>query len=74
MINTNGIKIAEDEEFVKRLSTYQPNFEIYLQFDSFNPEFLRKLRSADLTKIRMKAIENLNKYNISTTLVVVVEK
>lgn len=74
MVNTNGIKIAEDEEFVKKLSSYQPNFEIYLQFDSFNPEYLRKLRWADLTKIRMKAIENLNKYNISTTLVVVVEK
>jgi uncharacterized radical SAM superfamily Fe-S cluster-containing enzyme len=74
MVNTNGIKIAEDEAFVKRLATYQPNFEIYLQFDSFDSDYLRKLRWADLTKIRMKAIENLNKYNVSTTLVVVVEK
>lgn len=27
-----------------------------------------------MTSIRMKALENLNKYNISTTLVVVVKK
>ncbi len=74
MVNTNGIKIAEDESFAKRLATYQPNFEIYLQFDSFDSDYLKKLRWADLTKIRMKAIENLNKYNVSTTLVVVVEK
>ncbi len=74
MVNTNGIKIAEDESFAKRLANYQPNFEIYLQFDSFNSDYLKKLRGADLTKIRMKAIENLNKYNISTTLVIVVEK
>ncbi len=74
MVNTNGIKIAEDELFAKQLATYQPNFEVYLQFDSFDSDYLRKLRGADLTKIRMKAIENLNKYNVSTTLVVVVEK
>ena len=44
MVNTNGIKIAEDESFAKRLASYQPNFEIYLQFDSFQSEYLRKIR------------------------------
>jgi uncharacterized radical SAM superfamily Fe-S cluster-containing enzyme len=44
MVNTNGIKIAEDESFAKRLATYQPNFEIYLQFDSFDSDYLKKLR------------------------------
>lgn len=74
MVNTNGIRIAQDEEFVRKLQSYQPNFEIYLQFDSFDWEYLKKLRWANLTEIRMRAIENLNKYNISTTLVVVIEK
>src|SRR5947209_5395741 len=32
MVNTNGIKIAQDEEFVKRLARYMPDFEVYLQF------------------------------------------
>ncbi|MFN8577337.1 MAG: radical SAM protein [Candidatus Sericytochromatia bacterium] len=74
MLNTNGIKIANDEDFVKELTKYTPNFEIYLQFDSFKKEALEKLRGKDLRDIRIKALENLNKYNISTTLVVTLQK
>lgn len=74
MVNTNGIKLAQDEEFVKRLASYLPDFEIYLQFDSFRPEVLRQMRGADLTSIRSKALEHLNKYQLSTTLVVTLQK
>lgn len=74
MVNTNGIKLAQDENFVARLATYMPDFEIYLQFDSFRPEVLRQMRGADLTSIRMKALENLNKHKLSTTLVVTLQK
>ena len=35
MVNTNGVRIANDEEFAKRLAGYMPDFEVYLQFDSF---------------------------------------
>lgn len=74
MVNTNGIEIAKDFEFAKRLKSYSPDFEIYLQFDSFKEEALYTLRGADLRKIREKAIENLNKLNLSTTLVVTLQK
>jgi uncharacterized radical SAM superfamily Fe-S cluster-containing enzyme len=74
MLNTNGIRIAKDEKFAEKLATYMPDFEIYLQFDSFKPEVLEKLRGEDLTIIREKAMEYLNKYNISTTLVITVQK
>ena len=74
MLNTNGIRIAKDENFVKRLATFMPDFEIYLQFDSFKKEALEKLRGEDLREVRRKAIENLNKYNLSTTLVVTLQK
>jgi 7,8-dihydro-6-hydroxymethylpterin dimethyltransferase len=73
MLNTNGIRIAKDVNFVERLATYMPNFEIYLQFDSFKPEALKILRGQDLTEVRRKAIENLNKFNLSTTLVVTLQ-
>ena len=73
MINTNGIKIATDEEFVKKLSTYVGSFEIYLQFDTFKDENYMKTRSAKLVDIKQKAIDNLNKYNIPTTLVATIE-
>ena len=74
MVNTNGIRIANDMEFAKRLAGYMPDFEIYLQFDSFKPEALNKLRGKDLTDIREKALANLNELNLSTTLVVTLQQ
>ena len=74
MLNTNGIRIAKDEEFVKKLAGYMPDFEVYLQFDSFKKEVLETLRGEDLRETRHKAIDNLNKYNLSTTLVVTLQK
>jgi tetraether lipid synthase len=74
MVNTNGIRIAQDEDFVRRLANYMPDFELYLQFDSFEREPLMQLRGADLRSIRQRAIEHLNAHGISTTLVVTVKK
>ncbi|MGC4376704.1 radical SAM protein [Fictibacillus sp. Mic-4] len=74
MVNTNGVKIASDREFVRRLAEYKPGFEIYLQFDSFEAEVLKELRGADLRIIREKALAHLNEFNISTTLVVTLKK
>jgi len=74
MVNTNGIRIANDRAFTERLARYMPDFEIYLQFDSFKPEALVKMRGRDLTDIRRKALEHLNEFNLSTTLVVTLQK
>ena len=74
MVNTNGIRIAEDEDFAARLAGYMPDFEIYLQFDSFERDPLMQLRGADLRGIRARALERLNRHNISTTLVVTLKK
>lgn len=74
MLNTNGIKIAKDKAFAARLKTYAPDFEIYLQFDSFEDSVLRELRGADLAAIRQQALDNLNELNLSTTLVVTLQK
>ncbi len=74
MVNTNGIRIAQDAEFAARLADFMPQFEIYLQFDSLRREPLMQLRGADLRSIRERALERLNKLDISTTLVVTVER
>jgi uncharacterized radical SAM superfamily Fe-S cluster-containing enzyme len=74
MINTNGVRIAKDKEFTARLATYMPDFEVYLQFDSFKPDVLERMRGKDLTDVRQQAIENLNEVNLSTTLVVTLQK
>ena len=74
MLNTNGIRIAEDEEFVKELSEFKGGFEIYLQFDSFKDEVYEKIRGKKLVDIKKKAIKNLEKYNIPVTLVMTIER
>ena len=74
MVNTNGVTIAESEEFTARLASYMPDFEVYLQFDSFKREALMDLRGADLRRIREQALERLNRHGISTTLVVTVKR
>lgn len=74
MVNTNGVRIAQDEEFAKRLANFMTEFEIYLQFDSLQRDPLMQMRGADLRSVRQKALERLNKLGISTTLVVTVER
>jgi uncharacterized radical SAM superfamily Fe-S cluster-containing enzyme len=74
MINTNGIRIAQEPEFARRLKDYLPGFEVYMQFDSLEAGPLQELRGADLRRIRQQALDHLNEHNISTTLVVTVKK
>ena len=74
MLNTNGVRMAQEEDFVRRLAEYKEDFEVYLQFDSFDREALMSLRGADLRRVREQAIEKLNRYGISTNLVVTLKK
>jgi 7,8-dihydro-6-hydroxymethylpterin dimethyltransferase len=74
MVNTNGVRIAQDDDFVRRLAEAMPGIEIYLQFDSFERDALLELRGADLRSVRERALEHLNEHNVSTTLVVTLKK
>ena len=74
MVNTNGIRIAREEDFARRLADYMPGLEVYLQFDSISSGPQKRLRGADLTSIRQRALENLEKYGVSTTLVCTIQK
>ena len=74
MINTNGLRIAREPDFARRLGAFMPGFEVYLQFDSLCRDALMDLRGADLTRVRVAALEALERENISTTLVVTLKK
>ena len=74
MINTNGVRIAQERAFVERLASYAPRLEVYLQFDSLNDDALVELRGAKLARIRRQALEALERYGLSTTLVAVVKR
>lgn len=74
MINTNGVRLARDRDFVRELASLAPGFEVYLQFDSLEKGALENLRGIDLRTIRKKALDHLEEFNISTSLVVTVKR
>ncbi|MGA3158794.1 MAG: radical SAM protein [Steroidobacteraceae bacterium] len=74
MVNTNGIRIANEPGFAARLREYAPGFEIYLQWDSLRPAALQALRGVDLSSVRLRALEELNRVGLSTTLVMTVAR
>lgn len=74
MLNTNGVRIANEPGFAERLAAYQPGFEVYLQWDSRRPEALTRLRGVDLAAVRLRALERLNAVGLSTTLVMTVAR
>lgn len=74
MLNTNGIKIANDPQFVEQLAQIKQGFEVYLQFDSLQADALQTIRGSNLLNSRKRALKQLEKYNISTTLVCVIQK
>lgn len=67
-INTNGIRIGEDEEFVKELKSAGLS-SIFLQFDGTDDSIYKKLRGKELLQVKTKAIENCGKYGIGVVLV-----
>lgn len=73
MLNTNGIRIAEDEDFVRELTKFRGGFEVYLQFDGLDDNVYSKLRGKNLAGVKKQAIANLSKYNVPTTLVATIE-
>jgi uncharacterized radical SAM superfamily Fe-S cluster-containing enzyme len=65
---TNGVRIAEDNAFVRKLREVA-NLEVYLQFDSLDDSVLQNLRGEALSDIRRRAIHSLSEANIPMTLV-----
>jgi uncharacterized radical SAM superfamily Fe-S cluster-containing enzyme len=74
MVNTNGIKFAEDPEFFNQLKPYESGFEIYLQFDGFKESTHKHFRGKDVRDIKRKAIDNLLEKKIPITLVSTIEE
>lgn len=67
-VNTNGLRIAEDEAFVKELKGVGLD-SIFLQFDGTKDSIYKKLRGRELLEVKIKAIENCKKYGIGVILV-----
>ncbi len=69
MLNTNGLRIAEDMDFVRALGELHGGFDVYLQFDGFDARTHTQLRGRDLGEIKQRAIANLAAHQVPITLV-----
>lgn len=67
-INTNGIRLAEDEEYVRALALAGLDI-VFLQYDGTDDAVYRKLRGRNLLEIKQQAIKNCGKYRVGVTLV-----
>jgi uncharacterized radical SAM superfamily Fe-S cluster-containing enzyme len=74
LLNTNGVRIANDQDFAKQLSeTFaERKFQLYLQFDGPQEAGQRTLRGADLRATRERAIRRCAEMNLPVTLAMTV--
>jgi hypothetical protein len=65
-LNCNGLRLAEDQalcEHLARLRVY-----VILSFDTFDPERSRRIHGRDVVAAKLRAMENLQRLGIGTTL------
>lgn len=73
MLNTNGKRIAADDEFLERLKEIQPN--IYFQFDGFDRETYRIIRGEpDILPTKLRALDRLAEIGCTVILVPAIER
>ncbi len=67
-LNTNGVLLGKNKQFVKELAEAGLSF-VFMQFDGTEDGIYEKLRNEPLLKIKQQTIENCSEYNIGVTLV-----
>lgn len=67
-LNSNGIRLAEDKNYLKELADAGLSF-VFMQFDGTDDDVYRSLRGRALFDIKKRAIENCAELNIGVTLV-----
>jgi len=72
MLNTNGLRLAQDKDFVSQLARYRP--AIYLQFDGLDEGVYRELRGREMMEIKQAALDNLAEVGLYAVLVATIVK
>ena len=72
MINTNGLRIADDDAFVEALAELRP--AIYFQFDGLERRTHETIRGADLLKTKLRALDRLADIDLDVALVAAIER
>jgi uncharacterized radical SAM superfamily Fe-S cluster-containing enzyme len=74
LLNTNGVRIAQDDDFARKLGAAfrYGAFQIYLQFDGTQSEGQFSLRGGDLRQVRERCIERCAELGVPITLAMTV--
>lgn len=67
-LNTNGLRLAEDEAYVRALKQAGLS-TVFLQFDGTDDAIYRRLRGRDLLEIKRRAIEACGRNQLGVVLV-----
>ncbi len=72
MVNTNGLRLARDKAYVKRLADL--NAIIYLQFDGLTKKTHQAMRGMDLREVKRRALDNIAEAGMNAVLVAAIER
>lgn len=74
LLNTNGVRIAQDDDFAAELArTFRyGKFQLYLQFDGTQEAGQKYLRGADLRAMRERCLERCREMKLPVTLAMTV--
>jgi uncharacterized radical SAM superfamily Fe-S cluster-containing enzyme len=68
LLNTNGIRIAQDDALVEWLAAHRDRVEVYLQYDGRRASSYRAHRGGDLLRWKETAVDRLSSAEVFTTL------
>ncbi|MEP4079082.1 radical SAM protein [Haloferula sp.] len=76
LINTNGVRLAKDDEFLRQLGerVSRGHLQLYLQFDGPQEAGQRELRGADLRSVKQVAMERCQIIGLPVTLAMTVNE
>lgn len=68
LLNSNGLRIAQDDEFVATLKRHRERVEVYLQYDGESAQSAKYHRGADIRRFKQRAVERLSEAGVFMTL------
>jgi uncharacterized radical SAM superfamily Fe-S cluster-containing enzyme len=74
LLNTNGLRLANDREFLHFVAALRDRVEIYLQYDGQGAATQQYLRGQDLSELKARVVEALSAQRLFTTLVMTVSE
>jgi 7,8-dihydro-6-hydroxymethylpterin dimethyltransferase len=68
LVNTNGLRVAQDDALLALLERHRERVEVYLQYDGDSAEASTHHRGADLRRFKERAVDRLSGAGVFTTL------